>query len=166
MTDHHILESLESHPFTQGLTTDQLEVLAGFAEPVSFEAEQTVFRGGERSDYLYLLLSGTMFLELQTPVYAVCIQVLGGGEAFGWSSVVEQRYAAVQVRARQRCEALRLNRASLLKVCQEDPAIGSTIFRRVAELIAARLRATEARFIEFCGGVPGAKPSAIAERDR
>ena len=156
-----MLDSLESHPFTQGLTADQLEVLAGLAELVSFEAEQTVFRGGERSDYLYLLLSGTAFLELQTPVYTVCIQVLGRGEAFGWSSVVEQRYAAFQVRARQRCEALRLNGPSLLKACEGDPAIGSIIFRRVAELIATRLRATEARFIEFCGGVPGARPSAI-----
>ena len=133
------------------MTEPQLAVLAELAEVVLFEPDQQVFSAGERSNYFYILRSGTVFLELQTSVYTLCIQQLKAGETFGWSAMVDEPYRAFQVRARDACVALRLPGDQLLKACEEDPRMGLLVFRYLAGMVARRLRATEACLAEFCG---------------
>jgi CRP-like cAMP-binding protein len=133
------------------MTESQLTDLAGMADIVEIEPDRQIFRSGERSRYFYLLLSGTVFLELQTPVYTVCIQQLDSGEAFGWSALVDEPYRAFQVRARAACRVARIPGDRLLAACRADDHLSSLVFHRLAELIARRLRSAEVRFAEFCG---------------
>jgi CRP-like cAMP-binding protein len=151
MTQTGVLDELRSHPFTTGMSEPQLDGLAELAELVEIEPDEQIFGSGERSRYFYLLLSGTAFLELQTPVYRVTIQELGSGEAFGWSALIDGPYRAFQVRARAECRVIRISGDRLLRACEADDRLGSLMFRRLAEIIARRLRATELRFAEFCG---------------
>lgn len=165
MTQTDLLALLRSHPFTQGTSEPQLVVLGEMAEAVQIEPEQVLFRCGERSRYFYLLLSGTVFLELQTSAYTVCIQQLGSGEALGWSALVDEPYRAFQVRARQACRVVRLPGDRLVRACEADDRLGSLLFRCLAEMIARRLRAAESRFAQFCdmraeGSSPAPRPSA------
>jgi CRP-like cAMP-binding protein len=159
MTQTDLLEILRSHPFTEGLTEPQLAILAESAELVEIEPEQKIFGSGERSSHFYFLLSGTAFLEFQTPVYTVCIQQLEAGEVFGWSALVDEPYRAFQVRTRAECRVLRIRGEGLLKACEGDNELGSVVFRRLAEVIARRLRAAETRFAEFCGRATDADES-------
>jgi CRP-like cAMP-binding protein len=157
MTLASMIETLRSHPFTEGMTESQLKVLSELAELVHFEADRRIFGAGERPRFFYLLLSGTVFLELQTPVYTVCIQQLNQGETFGWSALVDQPFRAFQVRSRDACSVVRLPGDRLLKACEEDERLGLLVFRYLAAMIARRLRAAEARFAEFCGKGNSAK---------
>ncbi|MBI4906581.1 MAG: cyclic nucleotide-binding domain-containing protein [Acidobacteria bacterium] len=129
----------------------QLATLSAMAECVGVAPEQVVFGSGERSRYFYLLVSGTMSLELQTPVYTVCIQHLHGGEAFGWSALVDKPYRAFQIRAREASLVIRLRGDRLKKACKRDERLGAAFFPKVAAMVAVRLRATESRLIEFLG---------------
>lgn len=144
-------EALKNQFFTKGLRESHVAKLAGLAQEVAFQEDQTIFRADERSEYLYLLVSGYVCVEIKSPVYSVCVQSLGPGEAFGWSSVLDQHYTVFQVRAVQPSRALRLSAVRLLEACREDPEFGLEIFGRLLELIAGRLRATESRLAEFCG---------------
>jgi CRP-like cAMP-binding protein len=160
MTQTSVLDELRSHPFTAGMTEPHLEALAGLAELVEIEQDEQIFGSGERSRYFYFLISGTAFLELQTPVYRVSIQELGSGEAFGWSALIDGPYRAFQVRARAACRVIRIAGDRLLRACEADDRLGSVVFRRLAEIIARRLRATELRFAEFCGGTTARTPAS------
>jgi CRP-like cAMP-binding protein len=151
MTQKSTFEVLRAHPFTRAMTDRQVAALAEIAEPVTLEPDQQIFGSGERSRYFYLLVSGTVSLELQTPVYTVCIHKLEAGEAFGWSALVDQPYRAFQVRAVDRCSVVRLPGDRLLRVCAADDRLGSIVFHQVTEILARRLRAAEVRFAEFCG---------------
>jgi CRP-like cAMP-binding protein len=150
MTQTGILDLLNFHPFTAALTAAQRAALAGMAETTEIEQEQTIFGSGERSRFFYLLVSGTAFLELQTPVYTVCIQQLGPGEAFGWSALVDEPYRAFQVRARVPCKVVRISGDRLREACDADDSLGAIVYRQLSSLIARRLRAAETRFEEFC----------------
>jgi CRP-like cAMP-binding protein len=144
------------------MTGPQIDVLAAAAELIEFGPDEQIFGSGERSRYFYLLLSGTAFLELQTPVYRVAIQELKDGEAFGWSALIDGPYRAFQVRAGAVCRVIRIPGDRILHACEGDDRLGSLVFRGLAEIVARRLRATERRFEEFCGKgnairVPAAK---------
>lgn len=99
MTQH---QELRDHAFTKGLSDGQVGALALHATEVSFQAEELVLTEGQHSRFFYLITSGSVAVELRTSAYAVCVQALGPGEAFGWSALLPSHNTLFQVRARKR----------------------------------------------------------------
>mgnify|MGYP005852993763 CR=1 FL=1 len=146
-----LAQALSDHPFTQGMSESQLKKLASLAREVSFEEDEIVFRAGENSTHFCLLLSGSACVEIRKQYYGICVQTLGPGEAFGWSSLLDEHHTVFQVRARERCDAIFLDGQKLAEACQKDPKLGVDVFRRLARIVAKRVKATELRLAEFCG---------------
>lgn len=146
---------LREHDFTRDMPEPLLEKLAALAREVTFDSDQIVFRAGERSMYFCLLLSGSVCVELSTPVYRVNIQTLAAGEAFGWSSLLDELHTVFQVRAREPSTTLCLDGHELSIACQEDAELAAEMYRRLAELMAKRVKATELCLAEFCGSAHG-----------
>ncbi len=146
-----LLELLRSHDFTHNMPAAHLAKIAGFAQLVQINQDELVFSSGQRPRSFYLLLSGTVFLEMHTPTYTICIEQLQGGEAFGWPALVDNPYRAFQVRAQEPCMAVRIRADRLRSACNGDSKLGFHVFRMLASLIARRLRSTELRLAEFIG---------------
>lgn len=144
-------QTLRTHEFTEGLDEAQLARIEAMASEVTFEENDLVLVDGQRSKAFFLLTSGSVAVELRTPRYVVCVQALGPGQAFGWSSLLENQDTLFQVRARERTTALRLDGAELQSACKDDPALGAEILQRTLQLVAGRVKATEIRFAEMCG---------------
>ena len=147
-------EALRGHAFVDGLPESLLAKLAPLAEEVSFSEDELILLAGQRSRHFYLLLSGTVCVEARTRTCTVCVQVLHPGEAFGWSALLNHHDTLFQVRARERSRALRLDGDRLSAVMHQDSELAAEMLRRVLELVAGRVQATEARLAEFCGMRP------------
>jgi CRP-like cAMP-binding protein len=142
---------LRGHAFTHGLSDAQIDRLAGIASPVSFEEDEVVLVAGARSKSFFLVLTGSVVVELRTPQYVMMVQALGPGNAFGWSALLDDQDTLFQVRARERTTALRIDGATLKASCMSDPALGAEFFHRILRVVAGRVKATEVRFAEMCG---------------
>jgi len=126
--------------------------LASIARHVEFDEDEIVFQAGERSMNFCLLLCGNACVEIRTDYYAICVQNLVPGDAFGWSSLVEgEHHTVFQVRAREASSALFIDGEKLREACFKDPKLGFEIYRRLATVVARRVRASELRLAEFCG---------------
>jgi CRP-like cAMP-binding protein len=128
-----------------------IKKLASLAHEVEFDEDEIVFSAGERSMNFCLLYCGSAAVEIRTPYYGLCVQTLGPGDAFGWSSLLEEHHTVFQVRAREPSNAIFLDGRKLADACKKDPKLGSEVYRRLAQLVARRVRATEDRLAEFCG---------------
>jgi CRP/FNR family cyclic AMP-dependent transcriptional regulator len=144
-------QSLENHAFVQGLPPAQIASLAALAHEVNFEEDEVILVEGQLSSAFYLMISGSVSIELRTPRYAVCVEALGAGQAFGWSALLDHQDTLFQVRARERTTALCIDGAALKLKCRTDPALGMEILHRTLRLVAGRVKATEIRFAEMCG---------------
>ena len=142
---------LRDHAFTQGLSDAQIEHLAGISSPVAFEENEVVLVDGARSTSFFLLLTGSVVVELRTPQYVMVVQALGPGNAFGWSALLDDQDTLFQVRAREHTTALQIDGATLKDYCMSDPTLGAEFFHRILRVVAGRVRATEMRFAEMCG---------------
>jgi CRP-like cAMP-binding protein len=142
---------LRKHRFTAGLAEHDLVKLAVVASEVKFEGDQLILLTGQRSRQFYLVLSGSVCVEARTPVYTVCVQALGPGEAFGWSSLLSDHDTLFQVRAREATTAISWEGSQLSALCQQDAEFGREFLSRLLALVAGRVKATEARLAEFCG---------------
>jgi len=143
--------ALRNHPFLRALGDAQIATLASMASEVAFEENQVVLVDGERSRNFFLLLTGSVAVELRTPSYVVSVQALIPGQVFGWSALLEDHDTLFQVRARERTTALRLDGAALKAACHRDPLLATEILQRALAVVAGRVRATEIRFAEMCG---------------
>jgi len=143
--------ALKAHAFTQGLTDAQIDSLAAVAHEVTFEEGEVVLEDGQRSTSFYLVVSGSVAVELRTPRYAICVQSLGEGNVFGWSSLLDRQDTLFQVRARERTRALEIEGARLKEYCFRDSALGTELLHRILHVVAGRVKATEVRFAEMCG---------------
>lgn len=146
-----LCEELKDHAFLAGMADAHIAKLAGLAEHVEFAENERILRAGDRSEFFYLLLSGSVCIEARTRVYTVSVQALGPGEAFGWSALLDHHDTLFHVRAREPSTALCLRGPLLCAVCRDDPELGAELYRRTLKLVAGRVQATEARLGELCG---------------
>jgi signal-transduction protein with cAMP-binding, CBS, and nucleotidyltransferase domain len=81
--------ALRGHAFLSGLDEAQLAVLAKIAQPVQFSEQELILEAKQPPRDFYLLLSGSVSIELNKGHYAVRIQYLGPGDAFGcWNITI------------------------------------------------------------------------------
>jgi CRP-like cAMP-binding protein len=145
------LTKLRDHGFTQGLTEEQLASLASMAQEVTFQENELILVDGQRSTSFYLVTRGSVAVELRTGSFAVCVQALGPGQAFGWSALLNDQDTLFQVRAREKTTALMLKGSDLQDLCKIDTSFAAAILQRTLQLVAGRVKATEIRFAEMCG---------------
>jgi CRP-like cAMP-binding protein len=151
MGDMALQGILRKHPFTQGMSEPNIAALAPLAAQVTFEENEVVLEDGQRSNAFYVVTQGSVAVELRTPRYVVCVDVVAANSAFGWSALLDHQDTTFQVRAREHTTALRLDGPQLRALCRHDPALGVELLHRTLYLVARRVRATEVRFAEMCG---------------
>jgi len=157
-----LVDTLRTTRFTAGLADRHSAKLASLARKVHFSEDELVLVAGQRSTHFYLVLSGSACVEVRTPVYTMCVQVLGPGDAFGWSSFLGHQDTLFQVRAREATCALCWDASELHAACRGNPEFGLELFERLLDLVAGRVKATETKLAEFYGAPSFAGPSALS----
>jgi CRP/FNR family transcriptional regulator, cyclic AMP receptor protein len=146
-----LTDTVKEHSFLAGLNDSQVAKLMALSEEVAFRENEQILSARERSKGFYLLLAGSVCIEVNARSYTVCVQALGPGDAFGWSSLLEHHDTLFQVRAQENCRALRIDGSDLATALRNDPDLAVEVLRRALNLAAERVQATEARLGELCG---------------
>ncbi len=144
-------DEIRLHRFLKGFSEQEIAALAELSTLVEFDEEALILKGGQLSEYLYLVVSGSVAVELRTPRLTISVQALGAGEAFGWSALLDHHETSFQVRARETVRAVRIQGRGLTQLCRKDGQLGTELLLRVLKLVAGRVKATERSFAEMCG---------------
>jgi len=144
-------ETLRNHAFMRGLGDRLIAKLALLATEAAFAENEVILMDRRQSQYFYLVTSGSVSIELHSPIFTVSVLAVGPGQAFGWSALLDHQDTVFQVRAREETAALRFAGADLTEACRSDGELGVEILLRTLQVAAGRIEATEARFAEICG---------------
>lgn len=148
MTDP-ILNAVQNHPFTQGLTPEHCATLASLARRVNFAAEDLIFREGDEKHEFFLLLSGRVSLEIIAQGKPLRVHTLEGGDELGWSAVIVGRGKHFQARALEPVEALAFDGYALLERCRSDTGFGYKIMHRLLGVVSERLQAARMQVLDM-----------------
>ena len=139
---------LANHPFAQGLNDRHLELLAGCASNIRFEASQVVFREGEEANQFYLIREGKMAVELFAAERdSINILTLGGGEVLGWSWLVPPYRWRFDARAIESTRAIALDGKCLREKSERNHDLGYELLKRIAHTMEERLQATRLQLL-------------------
>ena len=144
-------ETLRNHAFMRGLGDRLIAKLALLATEAAFAENEVILMDRRQSQYFYLVTSGSVSIELHSPIFTVSVLAVGPGQAFGWSALLDHQDTVFQVRAREHTAALRIAGPDLSQACRDDCELGIEILMRTLQVAAGRIEATEAKFAEMCG---------------
>ncbi len=134
-----------------GLSEAHFAKLRLLAKEVNFEGNDLMLLAGERSRGFYILLTGSASVEVAGDFCSICVQALAPGDAFGWSSLLDDQETLFQVRAREHCSALLVEGPAVAALCREDPELGVKLLQRILRTVVGRVQGLELRLMEFSG---------------
>ena len=141
----------------KGFTPQNLEKLAALAREVRFPGDQVIFLEGERHGMFYLILEGSVVLEIIAGGHPVLLQTLHSGDAMGWSALVDSLGGAhFQGRALTGVRALAFDGARVREACESNFAFGYAMMKSLLELVSERLDATRMQLVDMYATSPGA----------
>ncbi|HYB35203.1 MAG TPA: cyclic nucleotide-binding domain-containing protein [Mycobacterium sp.] len=141
---------LAEHPFFSGLDPRYLELAAGCASNMRFDAGQLILREGEEAEHFYLIREGKVALEVSAPGRgSLTIQTLGGGDVLGWSWLVPPYNWHFDARAVEMTRAIIFDGKCLREKCEADHDLGYALLKRVASGLGQRLDATRFRLLDI-----------------
>ena len=155
MTTAPVLASaLEGQAFLRGMPTAHLCQLAAAASLTSVPAGHRFFSAGGVPRQFWLIRAGQVAVDMDAPGQRrIIVETMGRGEVVGLSWFLppfEWQFGAV---ALQRTEAFEFDAAAVRRSCEEDPAFGYELTRRLLTAVTGRLQATRAKLIDLSAEV-------------
>lgn len=144
-------EAVASIPWFQKLHPSCIEKLTEIASLGEIKEGERLFSEGDSPDYLYVLLSGRLAVELHIPARGrVRLETIDTHEIFGWSGVTERaRQRTATTVAVKDSRFLRFPSKKLMGLIDKDPQLGYCVFNRVANTIADRLQVTRFQLLDI-----------------
>jgi len=152
MSQASIAETLRELGFLQGIADEYLAQIAIVTERLSLPENKLVFREGEAAADVFLVLGGSVSLEICAPgVGCRRILTVGPGELLGWSPLLGQMRFTATARTLTPTELLKIHAGQLMTICEHNPRFGYEFMRRAAQALAKRLNATRMQLLDVYG---------------
>jgi hydrogenase maturation protease len=143
------LDVLRGIRFLQDIPDNHLQALAAIAEIKDLPAGTVVFREGQRSASIYLVIEGNIAVEICAPgVGCTTVYTVGAGELLGWSPLLGSGPVRGTSRVMAPSRVLAVNAGQVLALCAHDLAFGMEFMRRTAQALAFRLDATRLQLLD------------------
>jgi CRP-like cAMP-binding protein len=144
---------LVQHPMFQGLTPDQVALVASRATSAHYGNRHRVFACGALADKFYIIQKGTVGVEIPAVAGApLTIQKVGDGSVLGWSWLMPPYRWLFDARALAPSQIVVLDGERVRSDCESDPKLGYEIMKRFAMLMAERLNAARETAIKHYTG--------------
>ncbi len=137
MTEQRKLTTLEKVIFLKSVdifnhaTIEELGGVAALTEEAHFEAGETIFREGEPTDAIYLILKGGVAVQRNGQT----IREVGDKHAFGTVAALDLNPAIHTVKAIDPVHALKLNAQDFHDILSADFELVRAVFRALCRLI-------------------------------
>ncbi|MEJ5347827.1 MAG: Crp/Fnr family transcriptional regulator [Desulfosoma sp.] len=128
-----------------GISAEVLDRIQAMAQEEQAQEGHVFFRAGEPAVYLYVLKEGQVALTTGG-ASPITFPIGESGAVFGWSALVEPRTYTATCETTMPTTVIKLDGAKLLQIFEENPKDGLLALRRLARVMASRLKASYERF--------------------
>lgn len=152
MSNVELREAIRGVDCFQGIHEDDLEQVAKMGHAMDLAANETVFREGDPAVSSYVVVSGTLSLEVCAPgVGCRRISTIRDQEFLGWSPVLDNFHLTVTARTVTATQLIEFPKDELLALCDRSPHFGYVFMRGVAQTLARRLSAARMQLLDLFG---------------
>lgn len=148
MTAEDVADLLRRSPLFADLDAPSLLALARYGDEARFETDALLARDGWPADRFYVLLEGTVSLDVHEPgADPIPIEMLTVPEVVGWSWLMPPFRWHFDVRAVTPVRAIAIEAEALRVAMLNTPSFGYALMTRFARVLLQRLQATRLRLV-------------------
>ncbi len=137
---------LKGVPFFQGMTVEQLKILATVCEEQFFVEDTRIFSPGEPGGTLYMVVNGRVVIEQEKRKgYFARLATMGAHAYFGEESLFDNTERTTAATATQDSMILRLQREPLIALARQYPDLSLELIN----VLSQRLREANSRIAEL-----------------
>ena len=145
-----MIDSLKKSDFFLGLDEKALAAIAGFAQPVTFEAQETVFDRDAEARTVYVVSKGRVRQGFEVmPGTMVWFQTSEPGDLVGFDALIPPRVHNMKAVASEKTEMVGFDADSLLGYLEANPDFGFIFMERLAQMLLQRLDNTRLQVIHL-----------------
>jgi len=140
--------SIEECPLFQGITALTLERLKQAVHEKAYPEGSTIFYEGDPASELYLLAAGEVELSYTLPndaTVSLPISRVLPGELFAFSAALGGTSLTAKAHAAAASDVYTVPADRFAAICDDDPASGLVLMRRLATIVRTRLCDTRAQ---------------------
>lgn len=141
---------LKEVPFFQGMTIDQLRVLADVCEERLFEEDTTIYSAGDAGGILYVVVNGRVGLEQEKRTGSARLATVDAYAYFGEQNLFDNSPRTTSAVAIQDTLTLQLRREPLIALARQHPDLSLELINVLSE----RLREANDRIAELTRSRP------------
>ncbi len=127
----------------KGLNDCALAKIAQISREEVFDAGEFVFLAHEKAENVYLVLEGTVAIEIETNDIRqhamICVDTVRRGSVFSWSALVEPHALTASSRCLETTRVITIDGSKLTDVLEEFPDIGFAGMKNLSVIMASRL---------------------------
>ncbi|MGE5257033.1 MAG: cyclic nucleotide-binding domain-containing protein [Hyphomicrobiales bacterium] len=105
---------------------------------VQFETDSLIFREGDKADYFYTLVEGSVRLTTGQPPKEIYI-IDKAGESFGWSSLVDRNYYSATAQCLHSAHLLQFGKKELSEFLLKNVDSALIFYKRLSGMLGNRL---------------------------
>ncbi len=128
----------EQSDLFRGMNRDFVKDFMDVSVKESHRKGYFLFREGDRARYFYILLKGSVKINIGETGHTVH-RVDQPGEVFGWSSLVGRDAYTASAECMESTKLLKIDNNRLQMVLEKDSANGLIFFKRLARTLGGRL---------------------------
>lgn len=143
---------VREHRFFSGLGEDVIQLVAGCARNVRFDAGKYLYHEGDPADEFFLIRHGRVALEMASPGRAaLTFQTRPEGDVVGLSWLIPPYRWAYDARALDLVRAIGIDAKCLRGKCESDHDFGYAMMMRFVPVLVERLQATQLQVLDVYG---------------
>ena len=136
------IKFLKTVPFFNELSDRQLKTVSSILFERRYETDEFIFEEGQPGAALFLILDGSVIIEMRREDHATTLAILERGAFFGEMALLDETPRSANARPLERTHTLALYRNDLSQLIQRDPQTACQIYRALARMVGDRLRST------------------------
>ncbi len=144
------IDLLQKSLLFKGCTRQDLELLAGLFQERKVKPSTTIFAEKMPAEALYIIRSGHVRISvMEGEEDEVGLLLLGPGDFFGETALIQESSRAVNARAETAVEIVILTRKDFLALFDLEPRVAARITLTIARLLAMRIKAYGSKLREI-----------------
>jgi CRP/FNR family transcriptional regulator, cyclic AMP receptor protein len=120
-----------------------LKEIAAISHEIAVKKDEFIFHEGEKADKLHFLMHGSVALRVKLtsrPESITVSYVSTPYQSFGWSGVVAPHHYTSSAECDEDSTLLIIPAQPFIEILERNPEYGFQVMKRIAEIIADRLR--------------------------
>ncbi len=148
--------TIQAQPFFTGFSEEMTDLIVGCAQNVRYRKDEHLIREGEPANEFFLIREGRVALSIHGAQYGkLVVETLDAGDMVGWSWLVPPYRARFDAVALGDTRVLRFDGQCLRGKCEQDPATGYELLKRVSRTLAERLESARVQLMDVYGRTHG-----------